>query len=173
MARRIFSRNMIHQNSKCFAHSAALGRKCRFTDPLGPLGGSLGPLGGLLGALGGSFCHLLGSLWGLLGTLGEIFGATWGVLGTFWGPSGCQKVPQGLPRGAQVTTKTVAERVVSPTGFPMQFKAYFPRVFESRAQAWECAKCTKMCKKKKTWFYSILSRSPLPRAKQSSHKRKN
>ena len=138
---------------------------------MGPLGGSWGPLGGswerfwrLLGSLWG----LLGSLWGLLGTLGEIFGATWGVFGSFRGPSACQKVPQGIPREAQVATKTVAERVVSPMGFPMQFKAYFQRVFESRAQAWECVKCTKTL-----GFYSILSRSPFPRAKQSSHKRKH
>ena len=116
----------------------------------GLLGTSWGSLGASWGSLGASWGPLGGSstpLGGVLGTLVEIFSVTWGLFGTFRRPSGCQKVPQGLPRGAQVTTKTVAERVVSPTGFPMQFKAYFQRVFESRAQAWECVKCAKMYKK--------------------------
>ena len=138
---------------------------------LGPLGGSWGPLGGSWGPLGGSWGSLwrfLDSLWGLLGTLREIFGVTWGVFGTLWGPSGCQKVPQRLPRGTQMTTKTIQERVVYPMAFPMHLKGYFQRILESRAQAWECVKCTKTYS-----FYSILSRSPFPRAKQFSHKRKH
>ena len=121
---------------------------------LGVLGGLLGTSWGSLGASWGS----LGASWGPLGGLEGLLGTSWALLwrflaslgdsfGTFRGPSGCQKVPQGLPRGAQVSTKTVAERVVSPTGFPVQFKDYFQGVFESRAQAWEYDNYTKMCKK--------------------------
>jgi len=142
-----------------------LGGSC--VDLLGVSGASWGPLGGLGGlwgtswvvfgaswaVLGGSWWplggswwslwHLLGRLWGVLATLGEISGTTWEFFGTFWGPSGCQKVPQRVPRATQITTETIPERVVTSMAFPLKFKGYFQRVFESCAQAWECVKCIK------------------------------
>ena len=93
------------------------------------LGKLLAPLGGFLGPLGHScedFCCHLGDLWDLLGAI--------------WVPKGPPKAPKSSKNHNKSGPRTRCFSVVSHTAFPMQFKGYLQRVFESCAQAWECAK---------------------------------